>query len=443
VTFQLPYGAERIELDVPFGRHLGTLDVADVPAIPDRDRAIRTAIENPIGMDETIFERVRPGETVAIIVSDSFRKTGAHHVLPVLVEGLNRAGIPDEHICITYATGTHRAPTRDEEMQILGPAMYARFHERARAHNPHDPEGVKHVGTTSRGTPVAINRRVAECDRIITTGAAVFHYFAGYGGGRKSILPGIASVETISHNHAMNLDPEEDRINPAVRIGAMDTNPVAADMLEGAKLAGVDCIVNTVLNRRGEIAAIFAGNLEAAHRAATAFAYDMFALHIEERADLVIAASGQTKNYVQTHKALFNAYQAVKPGGRIVLLAPCEEGPGGEQFLKWVRLGSRDAIIAQLRKSSEINGQTALSTIQKAPIALFVTNMTTDHVAMLKGRKVASASEGLALAQEELATAGVTDPTYYVMPSAAYTVPFPATDNPTEAPAAAFDAAAR
>ena len=281
----------------------------------------------------------------------------------------------------------------------------------------------RHVGDTSRGTPVYIDKRACEADRVIVTGSVVLHYFGGFGGGRKAVVPGIASVETISRNHSMNLDPHEDRLDPNVAIGKMAGNPVAEDMLEATMFLPVDYLVNTVLNRQGRIAGIFAGDLEQAHGEACAFAEELFAVPLGEQADVVIASSGPIKNFVQTHKALFNAYQAVKPEGRIIMLAQCPEGLGGDQFVKWLRLGSREAIIAGLRDHAEINGQTALSTTQKAPITTFVTDLSEDDVALLGGRKAASLEDALALVRRELQGHGIDDPTYYTMPSAAYTVP--------------------
>lgn len=418
----LPYGNSAVTGELDGVRCLGVLDVADVPELPDLDRAIRQAIERPIGLDKNIYDMVVKGNTVTILVSDAFRYTGADSLLPILIEGLNRAGIPDEAISLLFATGTHRAPRENERTLILGPGIYRRFRERTHVHDPYDDSNLVYVGTTSRGTPVRINRRAHEADALIATGAVVLHYFGGFGGGRKSILPGIASVESISHNHAMNLDPHEDRLNPNVRIGILDGNPVAEDMLEGARLAGVEYIINTVLNRERRIAAVFAGELDAAHRAAAAYARDIFALTIAERADLVIASAGTAKNFVQSHKAMYNAYQAVKPDGRIVFLAKCEEGLGGESFMKWARLGSREAIIAGLRRQSEINGQTALSTIEKAPMTLFVTDMPESDVHMLGGRKAESLEQALGLARKELSP--LAEPTAYIMPSASYTVPF-------------------
>ena len=357
-------------------------------------------------------------------MSDAFRRTRVEQILPALLSALSEAGVDERAIAFLFATGTHRGPTVDEQRRILGSAVFDRFRGRIWIHDPHDEANLVAVGVTSRGTAVTINKRAAESDRLIATGTVVFHYFGGFGGGRKSILPGISGVETIAHNHAMNLDPDTDRLNPDVRIGRMDGNPVAEDMLEGARLAQVDFVLNTVLNRQGEIAGIFAGELDEAHRAATAFARDLYAVTIHEQADLVIAASGATRNFVQTHKALYNAYQAVKPTGRIVLAAPCDEGLGGDQFAKWLRLGTREAIIAELRRQSEINGQTALSTIEKAPLATLVTDLSAADVGLLGARRAPTLGEALDEARGDLARRGIPRPTIYVMPSAAYTVPF-------------------
>jgi len=420
----LPYGEEMLKAEVDWVRPLGTLDVADVPELPNIEDAIRSALERPIGLDRNIFSVVSPGETIVVLVSDMFRKTCAHQFLPILVEGLGRAGVADDAVSFLFATGTHRAPTVEEQGRILGEGVYARFRERVYVHDPCDAANLVHFGTTSRGTPVGINRRACEADRVIATGAVVLHYFAGYGGGRKSVLPGIASIASIAHNHAMNLDPEEDRLNPAVKIGVLDGNPVAEDMREAAGHIRIDYVINTVLNRNGEMAGIFAGDLDAAHRAAAEYARRLYACPIRERADLVIASSGTAENFVQSHKALYNAFQAVKPTGRIVFLGRCKEGLGGEQLAKWLRLGSREAIIAGLRKEAEINGQTALSTIEKAPMALFVTEMAGRDVALLKGTKAHSLDEALELAREALEPRDGAMPTCYLMPSASYTVPF-------------------
>jgi nickel-dependent lactate racemase len=163
--------------------------------------------------------------------------------------------------------------------------------------------------------------------------------------------------------------------------------------------------------------------MEATHRAACEFARSLYARPIDRRADLVIAASPHTRNFVQTHKALYNAYQAVRPDGRIVLAAPCFEGLGGERFSKWLALGDRAKVFAALRERSEINGQTALSTLEKSRITRFVTEMSDRDVALLGGQKSASLQSAIDESVSDLARQGVRSPTAYLMPHAAHTVP--------------------
>lgn len=420
----MPYGAAVMEAEIAWGRSLGTLDIAALPAVSDLQKAYAQAVARPIGMAHGLWTPFRAGDTVAIVVSDAFRNTGVEQFLPWMLDDLRKAGIADADILFAFATGSHRPPAPDEQARILGEAVYARFREQCIAHNPLDEDGLVYVGETSRGTPVRINQRVYDCDRVILTGNVVLHYFAGFGGGRKAMMPGLAGADTIAHNHALNLDPEADRLNPDVRIGALDGNPVAEDMLEAARFCKVDGIINTVLNREGEIAGIFAGEMDAAHRAAARFAVQCFAAPITRRADLVVASAGDAANFVQSHKALFNASLAAAPSGRIVLLAPAREGLGGNKFGRWLALKTREAVFAALRQHAEINGQTALSTIEKAPRTILVTGLSDDDAALIGARKAASLSAALELARKELADAGINAPTYYQMPSAAYCVPW-------------------
>lgn len=421
-SISLPYGRGMARALMPSGRCLATLDVLSVEAVEDPADAIREALDQPIGQDRCIFEIVQPDESVLILVSDSFRQTRADLVLPVLLNGLIAAGVKESDVSILFSTGTHRGPTEAEQRGILGEDVYRRMQGRMYIHDANDTESHVHLGTTSRGTPVEINRRLQEADRVIVTGGVVLHYFGGFGGGRKSVVPGVASARTIAHNHAMNLHPTEDRLDPKVRIGVLAGNPVAEDMLEASNMARVDCIVNTVLTREGDIAGVVAGDLEAAHGSACEFARELYEVAIHEKADLVLAASPGTKNFVQTHKSLFNAYQAVKPGGRIILLAPCSEGLGGDQFTKWLELGGRAEIIAGLRRQSEINGQTALSTREKAPRCIMVTELSEEDVALLGAIKEPSLQRAIDTALAGL-RAENPEPTYYLMPAAAYSVP--------------------
>jgi nickel-dependent lactate racemase len=425
-SHNIPYGSENLSFTIPAGIFLDTLNISHSPPLPDPDSALHQSLANPIGIPHHAFANFKPSDTIAIIISDSFRETRIDALLPGILRQLYDRGIKSQQIVNTYSTGTHRPPSKQENIRILGPEIAKEFQNRTFAHDPNDTQNLLHIGTTSRGTPVEINKRVEQSDRIILTGSVVLHYFGGFGGGRKSLVPGLASTKTIAHNHALNMHPTKDILDPHVRIGHTKNNPVAEDMLEATLLSHVDCIINTILNSNNEITQIFTGDLIKAHQAACACAYKTFTTPITQKTDLLIAASPSTKNFLQTHKALFNAYQAVKPQGRIIMLAPCTEGIGGEQFEKWLRLGDRTAIIAGLRKQSEINGQTALSTREKTPIMYIVTNMSPEQVALLGAEKADNLHCAIKAALADLARAGIPNPTYRIMPDAPYTVPVPA-----------------
>jgi len=194
-------------------------------------------------------------------------------------------------------------------------------------------------------------------------------------------------------------------------------------MLEAARMVPVLGIVNTVLNRDNAIAGVFVGGLEAAHRAACDFAASLYCVPVSEPADLVLATAGKAKNFIQSHKALFNAYQALNPGGRMLFAARAQEGYGGNKFQQWLSLGTRAAVIEELRRNAEINGQTALSTLEKAPSAVMLTELDDAQVALLGARKAPNIQAALDMLRRELAEQGIDQPTYYYMPSAPYTVP--------------------
>ncbi len=422
-NIEMPYGRKTLLAALPRDTGVFSLDIAPTLAMADPATALRTALRHPIGMDEGALKGIHRGERVAIVLSDSFRRTGVAELLPVLVEEVLRRGVREKDICFLVATGVHRPPTPEELRSIMGAEIHARYAPQCFAHAADDGDGLLFVGNTSRRTPVWLNRRLLEADRVILTGTVVMHYFAGFGGGRKSIVPGLAGEQTIAANHSLNLHRTEDQLNPDVQIGRVDGNPVAEDMAEAASFAPVEFIVNTVLNREGRIAGLFVGDRHAAHEAACRFAAGMYQVSLPHAADLVIASAGSANNFVQSHKALFNAHQAMKPGGKIVFVAPCQEGLGAAGFREWLGLGTREAVIGRLRRHAEINGQTALSTLEKAPNTVMVTDMDEAAVRLTGARKAPSLQTAVDLCLAELAQAGVREPRVCLMPSASYTVP--------------------
>ncbi|HOQ89834.1 MAG TPA: hypothetical protein PLX03_06815, partial [Candidatus Hydrogenedentes bacterium] len=223
-------------------------------------------------------------------------------------------------------------------------------------------------------------------------------------GGVKSIVPGLAGLETIAANHSLTLDPEADRIHPAVRIGCIQGNPVAEDLREAAAAVPVTLLVNTVMTPDNRsVAMLWAGHAETAHAEACEWVRRHYMPEISARADIVLASAGPAANFLQSHKALYNAWLACKPDGVVVLDAPCPEGLGGTRFDRWLALGSVGEVARHLRKNPEINGQTALSTLSKAPRTILVSTGLDAQTGKLLGMARANTiSEGLKMAVDRL-----------------------------------------
>lgn len=292
---------------------------------------IEYALDHPIGAGP-IEEAVQAGDKVCIIISDVTRRWQQPSTyLPILVERLNRAGIPDENILILCATGTHRRQTEEEHISLVGEDLYRRI--RFLDHQCDDKEHLTYMGTTSRGTPVWLNSYAMACDKLILTGGVVYHFLAGFGGGRKSVVPGIAGRETINtnHNNALNHGLGSGS-NPRVCNGNMsDDNPFHSDLMECAAFAKPAYLLNVIVDDNYQIVGAFAGDWQKAHEEAAKVVKQLDGVAIPRRAPLVIASAGgfpKDINLYQTSKTLSNALAAVAPGGTMILLSQCREGFG-------------------------------------------------------------------------------------------------------------------
>lgn len=305
-------------------------NTVDLPKRTVREH-IEYALDHPIGAGP-LEEAVRPGNTVCILISDVTRRWQQPSTyLPVLVERLNRAGIPDKDILIVCATGTHREQTEEEHISLVGEELYRRI--RFLDHKCDDKEHLTYMGTTSRGTPVWLNSYAMACDKLILTGGVVYHFLAGFGGGRKSIVPGIAGRETINtnHNNALNKGLGSGS-NPNACNGNMtDSNPFHSDLVECAAFAKPAYLLNVIVDDNYQIVGAFAGDWQKAHAAAAKVVEQLDGVSIPRRAPLVIASAGgfpKDINLYQTSKTLSNALAAVAPGGTMILLSQCREGFG-------------------------------------------------------------------------------------------------------------------
>jgi nickel-dependent lactate racemase len=333
VRFDLAYGRDSVAVDVPERNLIGTLDARPMVGV-DLPHAFDEAWRNPFGIQDpaALFRR---GESVVVVVTDHTRKTPTRLVFPLVWDRIkDRAALDD--VTLLVATGTHR-PSTDAELEKMLGDLRRQF--RVAIHDC-DKDTVE-VGRSQRGTPILVNRIVAEADHVITLGHVGMHYYAGYSGGRKNILPGVAGRATIEANHAQLSNPKSEAC-------VYDGNPISEEMVEAAKLVGVDFIVDVVLNAKGEVAKVVVGEPEAAHAEARRF-WDAHAIvSVPERADLVIASAGghpKDIDLYQAYKAQYTAARAVLDGGMIYLLAACPDGIGHRVFQDWIERSAHPADV--------------------------------------------------------------------------------------------------
>jgi len=359
----LKYGSTSFELSLAPEHLAGVI----APAISNPPDSPTDIIARALDSCQDTVDSFSPDDTVLIVTSDITRYTGSEIYLPLLVERLNRRGIPDRNIQVLVALGIHRPQTSHEHETILGP-LKGRI--RITDHACDDPGELVMLGKTGNGIEVSINRRAVEADRLILTGVIGFHYFAGFGGGRKAVLPGIASRAACMASHFALLNPQPGSgKNPLATTGNLEGNPVHQAMLEACAMARPAFILNTVLSLDKKIIAAFAGNWRTAHEEGCRYYRERFAFPIREKADMVIVSCGgypKDINLIQAHKSMEYAAQALHDGGVMVLLAECRDGFGNSTFFDWFRHQRLDEFESALRARYEINGQTAYSLLQKA-----------------------------------------------------------------------------
>ncbi len=337
---------------------------------------VRRALQSPIGSPR-LGQIVKPGEKIVLITSDMTRPMPSKTVLPAVLEELYGAGVKEDQITVVFALGSHRHHTEEEMKRLAGEAVYSRI----RCVDS-DPGDCVCMGKTAHGTPVEITRVVAEADRKICLGNIEYHYFAGYSGGAKAIMPGVSTRAAIQANHSMMTDP-------SACAGNISSNPLREDLEEAAKLCGVDFIVNVVLDEHKEIIFAVAGDLIEAHREGCAFLDRLYQKKITKQADIVIASQGgdpKDVNLYQTQKALDNAAHAVRDGGTVILVGSCREGLGEKTFEEWMmQAGKPEELIQRIQKDFQLGGHKAAAiamVLARAEISL-VSELAEDLVESL------------------------------------------------------------
>ena len=344
------FGTGTQEVSVPEQNLIGVLHANDVSVSCTGEAEVRRALAAPIGSPR-LREIVKPGETVAIITSDITRPMPTHLVMPALLDELYETGIRKEDITLVFALGSHRKQTEEEHRRLAGERAYREIHC-----IDSDPNDCVSYGNTSRGTPVDIFRVVAEADRVICLGNIEYHYFAGYSGGAKAIMPGVSTRDAIQANHRRMVSPD-------ACAGRLEGNPVREDIEEAGELLGIDFIVNVVLDEHKEIVRAAAGDAKKAHRALCAFLDTLYSKPIERQADIVIVSQGgapKDLNLYQTQKALDNAKHAVRDGGIIILVGSCREGLGEKTFEEWLTgAATPHELVERIGREFKLGGHKA------------------------------------------------------------------------------------
>ena len=368
-----------MKLEFGYGKGIQTVEVPDKNVIDvlmsnpmEHERrgaeAVRWALDHPIA-SKPLKELVKPGQKIVIVTSDISRPMPSFDALPDVLDDLYAAGCAKEDITVVLALGSHREHTDEEKKKLVGERVY---HEVLVEDS--DAHGFVHVGDTKHGTPVDIAKRVIEADFRICMGNVEFHYFAGYSGGYKAIMPGCSTPSAIQCNHSMIVSPD-------AITGKIQGNPIREDIEEAGAMVGIDFILNVVLSEHKEILKAVAGDATEAHRAGCRFLDRLYRKELHEAADIVLVSQGgapKDLNLYQTQKALDNAKHAVKDGGVIILIGSCKEGLGEKTFEQWMtEADSAHSLIERIGREFKLGGHKA------AAIAMVLERAEVDLVSEL------------------------------------------------------------
>jgi len=341
MKISVPYGKTVMTAEVPEGNLLGVYESSLPPPAPDPVRDIRQAMDNPIGSPR--LEELALGKKNAVVItSDHTRPVPSHLMMPEILRAL-RAGNPAIDVTILVATGAHRATTQAELAAKLGPEIAGR--EKIVVHDALDDRAMADLGTLPSGGALRVNRLAVEAELLVGEGFIEPHFFAGFSGGRKSILPGLASRETICANHCAEFIR-----SPYARTGVLENNPIHRDMLFAAEKAGLDFILNVVIDPAKRIVKSFAGDPRAAHGAGCGFLRSSCGITVPE-ADIVITSNGGyplDQNIYQCVKGMTAGEAVCRKGGVIILSASCVDGHGGKSFYEHLASQTPEEILASV-----------------------------------------------------------------------------------------------
>jgi len=394
MEMELKFGEETRKLRLDNENLLAVLELSPVETVNNVEETVRRALQEPIGTPPLAeLAREKKAKDCVIIVEDITRpKADYHGMLVPLLEELQKGGIEEKNIKFVIALGTHRVHKPEENERIYGKDLISRYE--FINHNC-DASDLVFRGKLSTHNELWINKVVAEADLIIATGGIEPHYFAGYTGGRKAILPGVSGRETITRNHAKI-------VRPNVALGVLKDNPIHKEMEEAASMAGVDFILNVVQDDHRKVISVVCGDLIQAFYKGVEIAEKVYKVYVKEKADVVIASGGgypKDLNLYQSQKIVNNAFNITKLGGTIIILAECRDGVGQPVFERWMRTHkSLDEILAKNEEEIEVEGHRAYASarMMKECEVVMVTKMNPEDLAAMHFSHQKNLDEALA-----------------------------------------------
>jgi lactate racemase len=418
--FSLGYGDTTVEIGFDGAKSIQVLQGESIPAADDFKEIFLQAVGPGCIASKPLDELILPEDKVTIVISDITRfwmrqDQVCAQLIPYLHEVL---GVDYEDIVILIALGTHRAQTEEELKMLVSPEIY----KKVKVVN-HDcmASDLKFVGTTSRGTQVYVNS-LAVGRKVILIGGTIHHLMAGYGGGRKSILPGISGKATINQNHIHSLSPTMPMSNPLIGMGLLERNPVNEDMNEATELVAPVFGINIVRDTRSGNCRLLCGHFARAWEESCRIVQQMMGIPIEKKADIVVVSCGgypKDINLYQGVKSLINAAEAVKDGGKLLFLAECREGGGAPAYFSWIDSLRRGTLDADLRKDFTIAGYIFYASCEvMARAEVLMLTQIPDETLKGMGARVFSDIKSL------LHEVDFTGKDIYIMPYGGYTVPY-------------------
>ncbi len=412
---KLKYGRKNLEFEIESSRVLDILKANEKEGLADPMSAVEDSLEDSIGsapLSELL--QLREINELVIIVNDVTRFTPYNYMLPPLLKIIAEAGIKKEQVTFVIATGVHSAHSAEQNREIFGREIDSSYNF---IHHNCD-QNLADLGKLSTGNQLKINKKVAEADFVITTGVILPHYMAGFSGGRKSILPGVAGRDSIENNHAMMVEVIEEQ-------PALENNPISREMFEAAEMLGVDYILNVVTNSEREIVKVVAGDYRQAWEAGIDISAEMYHLNLAEKADAAVVSSGgfpRDINIYQAQKALDHADHAVKKGGTIIWVAECSEGYGEERFEMWMNEAQNpEDNVDRIKEKFLIGGHKAfaISKVAAEKEIILISSLTKERTENIFASKMENIQEAVDFLKEKHGA----DYSVYIMPQGSLTVP--------------------